>query len=285
MEFDENTSQVCILTYPITLLLSAQMLERIVLTKFPSWAEKEESKTYRVIMDPSFLAPVSPFKNDRKSMSMYGASDESPEDIFELEAVELPLELELDDMSGVHGVAEQEGETVSPKWPQIQFPTERRSRGGSMTNAEEFHSPSRSFQVGLSSPDRQPFDDDEDLNVPKPNLLFRCCSRLVLVIITIIIAVSVPCFALVISLLGCCTVSILTYIMPPFIHNTIVTQALLRQSPELKDSPIFDGDIISPSTQNCLDYCYICFGFIFCTVSTTLTAWNMYITISGGGKC
>lgn len=119
----------------------------------------------------------------------------------------------------------------------------------------------------------------------KPNFATRCLNRLVLVFVTIFIAVSVPCFALVISFLGCCTVSILTYIMPPFIHSRIVTKKLLKKNPDVVHMPMFDTDLIDPITQNVLDNIYYWFGILFCVVSTSLTGLSVYFTLAEGGNC
>ena len=128
-------------------------------------------------------------------------------------------------------------------------------------------------------------EEDEIPEMAKPNFATRCLNRLVLVFITVFIAISVPCFALVISFLGCCTVSALTYIMPPFIHSRIVTKNLLKQNPDVIHMRIFENDLIGPSTQNVLDNMYYLFGVLFCVISTTLTGLSVYETMTHGGNC
>ena len=263
---------VCVLTYPLTLMLSAQMIENVIVNFYPVCAEKErQTEPFFSISDQ-----ISPMDS---MLSMNSTSG----------GVELGLQHEYKDPvdSSLNKKNNKYGSINSPS------PFNHTTTG--------FHSsPGRSFQVGLHTPgnnhnyssrgnnneyNAEIEEEDEIPDMLKPNFATRCLNRLVLVFVTIIIAVSVPCFALVISFLGCCTVSILTYIMPPFIHSRIVTKKLLTKNPDVVHMPMFDTDLIDPITQNVLDNIYYWFGILFCVVSTSLTGLSVYFTLAEGGNC
>ena len=116
---------VCILTYPITLLLSAQMLEKVVLSKVPSWADAQEE--YHVLFSPSSPPPSQSdmYASPKKGKpNLYGSSGEPSGDLFETAAVELQLEIEIP----LRGDSEAKGTNgLSPL--SISTPTGRRGRG------------------------------------------------------------------------------------------------------------------------------------------------------------
>jgi amino acid permease len=59
----------------------------------------------------------------------------------------------------------------------------------------------------------------------RQRLALRVCIRVLLVSVSTIVAGCVPCFGAVVSLLGCCTVSVLSFVLPPFFHLRLVSRA------------------------------------------------------------
>lgn len=76
------------------------------------------------------------------------------------------------------------------------------------------------YQRITSSPPMITDDEDE---FQEPPVTLRAACRLGLVTVCTILAANVPCFGFVVSLLGCFTVSILSFVLPPLLHLMLVT--------------------------------------------------------------
>lgn len=274
---------VCILTYPLTLMLSAQMIEKVLAHHFPSCVEEEDKKPYISISDQ--ISPIE--KNSYQSIVMDGKSS-----IVSKNDDNVGIELDYGEHEHKDHL-ECTGKISMREYVSYIDVNDDNNESTFRYTMSGFHSsPGRSFQVGISTSSKQydssyHVDEDED-DIPnslRPNLATRCLNRLVLVGFTLFIAMTVPCFALVISFLGCCTVSILTYIMPPYIHSKIVTRNLLKKNPDVVNLPLFENDLINPKVQSILDTSYCCFGIVFCVVSTVLTGLSLYETLVEGGTC
>ena len=90
----------------------------------------------------------------------------------------------------------------------------------------------------------------------------RCMAvRTAMVVATTIVAMFVPCFGLVCAFIGCFTVSLLSFILPPIFHLRICrAEALSRR-------------------QVATDYFSICFGIGVCLFTSVLTAIQLVDTL------
>jgi amino acid permease len=135
----------------------------------------------------------------------------------------------------------------------------------------------------------------------------RYINRLALVSITVVCALSVPCFSSVIAFLGSCTVSVLTYIMPPLLHARLVSKPRLagalvshtnssnNMSNSSENSTIgaslhslsisVDYTYLLTRTQLALDRLYFLVGIVFCLISTFQTGRTIFLELIGEQSC
>ena len=120
------------------------------------------------------------------------------------------------------------------------------------------------------------------------SLPFRLAVRFVLVVICTILAASVPCFGDVVSLLGCFTVSILSFIMPPLLHYQIVTKPCYmnhKRSGGGRYNLYLDQYVfVCSSLQIYFDIILTIFG-LFVTVAGTVIQTKAVSVIFAQGKC
>ena len=114
----------------------------------------------------------------------------------------------------------------------------------------------------------------------EPPLYIRYLLRLLLVSFTCLLAVGIPCFESIISLLGSGTVSVITYVLPPLLHMLLVTGRAIDGT-SLHN---FDGDMFSPKFQRICDIVLFCFGLSFCIVATSITALTVVDQLNSGGQ-
>ena len=125
----------------------------------------------------------------------------------------------------------------------------------------------------------------------EPHTLARYICRLVLVMITALLAISIPCFALLINILGSGTISILTYVLPPLLHLVLVTSKILTttmNSDTDSNSDSNDHHIIEisknsfflPTQQLWIDRCLFLLGLSFATIATSVTFVSVYEQIT-----
>jgi len=100
--------------------------------------------------------------------------------------------------------------------------------------------------------------------------------RLCLTIFTSVLAITIPCFALVISLLGSCTVSLLTYIIPPLLHFYLVSERSIIGN---------SATTFSLSYHPLFDIFLFLLGLIIAITATTLTAIEVFEQITTGNTC
>lgn len=117
----------------------------------------------------------------------------------------------------------------------------------------------------------------------------RCFVRAALVILCTIFAIYVPCFGMIVSLLGCFTESIISFILPPLLHMNIVTwPSLLASNLNLGEDRIcknsqvlkfLQEDYLRPKTQYYANFILICLGCFVCVVTTSITAVDIYFQL------
>jgi hypothetical protein len=146
----------------------------------------------------------------------------------------------------------------------------------------ERSSPSRSLAGAIEVRSSSTDEDNSQIAIV-PIFVVRSINRLFLLIFAVVCAIGVPCFGLVISFLGCGTVSILTYVMPPLLHRRIVTEPLLHATAGDEIAVKFETDFISPSCQYVIDITYCVFGILFCIVSTLSTGFSIYSQLEQEG--
>jgi len=91
--------------------------------------------------------------------------------------------------------------------------------------------PDDSTDSRTSDTETPPLKSDPTCATPlslEPNTLFRCGNRLVVVCVSTLIAAYMPCFGMVITILGCFTVAILSFVLPPLLHLILVTIPALK---------------------------------------------------------
>eukprot|EP01034_Spumella_vulgaris_P027142 gene27142-33825_t len=83
----------------------------------------------------------------------------------------------------------------------------------------------------------------------EPSVLLRCVNRLAIVVISTVVAICIPCFGVVVSLIGCFTVTILSFILPAYLHLQLVTRPQLQLEAEQRQEMemlISEGDAMHP---------------------------------------
>jgi amino acid permease len=64
---------------------------------------------------------------------------------------------------------------------------------------------------------------DDRLSPRRPSALLKYASRALILLGCTCVTVRLPCFGLIVSLLGCFTVSILSFVLPPFFRLKLVS--------------------------------------------------------------
>jgi len=128
----------------------------------------------------------------------------------------------------------------------------------------------------------------------------RCLNRCVIVLMTTVISTWIPCFGMVIALLGGFTVTILSFILPSYLHLQIVGYQNIHGSPPVSPaSPMYPSDSIktsgsatsemSPEERKSIvntDLALTLGGVALCVVSTAVTTIGFMSRInSEGGTC
>jgi amino acid permease len=122
-------------------------------------------------------------------------------------------------------------------------------------------------------------DDGEELQTTSSSLGFRCVIRLFLVTFTTASASSVPCFHMIVSLLGSFTVSLLTFILPPLFHLFIISIPRVKG----KDIP---NEMMSPSFQLAKDLILLVLGTVITVIGTGMTfSQILHVIFSNNGQC
>ncbi len=107
-------------------------------------------------------------------------------------------------------------------------------------------------------------------NIEEPPVLLRFSVRFVLISMCTLLAISIPCFGDVISLLGSFTVSILSFVMPPILHYQLVSSQLLTGYNRIHLE--FKNDCISPRTQSFIDIIFFVLGVCICLFGTYINS-------------
>lgn len=128
----------------------------------------------------------------------------------------------------------------------------------------------------------------------------RCLNRLVIVLMTTVISTWIPCFGMVIALLGGFTVTILSFILPSYLHLQIVGYQNIHGSPPASPvSPLYPNESIktsgsatsemSPEERKSIvntDLALTLGGVALCVVATAVTTIGFMSRVSSeGGSC
>jgi len=109
----------------------------------------------------------------------------------------------------------------------------------------------------------------------EPTVSMRLLVRSILVLTTTIIAYVVPCFGDIIAIIGCFTVSILSFIMPPVLHLKLISY------PQYMD----DTSKLSSLLEYVFDFIMILSGLVLWIVGTVITVQGIYVRIRLGNSC
>lgn len=139
--------------------------------------------------------------------------------------------------------------------------------------------------------------EDFDVASYEPSTFLRCMVRASLIALCTFIATSTPCFGSVISLLGCFTVSILSFVMPAILHLRLVTipaqqRDLLQRNDVEGDLNVGDElvprlflNISPPHTQYKIDMFLIVLGTITCFWGTVISFVRFQQSRAETGTC
>mmetsp|Transcript_2876 Transcript_2876/g.4376 ORF Transcript_2876/g.4376 Transcript_2876/m.4376 type:complete len:499 (+) Transcript_2876:60-1556(+) len=132
----------------------------------------------------------------------------------------------------------------------------------------------------------------------EPSMMLRWSNRLFLVVMCTALAAHVPCFGLVVSLLGSFTVTILSFVLPPVLHLLIVIKPrmdYIREEEDGSASPVDHvgsaGDFLQITYGSMIRLQFYgdlfmalcgCVGCIFTTIITAIDAYQHFITL---GHC
>ena len=108
----------------------------------------------------------------------------------------------------------------------------------------------------------------------EPSFSIRLLVRCIIVLTTTLISFFVPCFGDIIAIIGCFTVSILSFIMPPVLHFRLISY------PEYTDD-----SKLSSLLKYIFDIIMILLGFILWIVGTFITVQGIYVRIRLGNSC
>lgn len=113
---------------------------------------------------------------------------------------------------------------------------------------------------------------DEDLDTSDhgfySTIYFSYINRLILVCFCTVSAIGIPCFGDIISLLGCFTVSILSFVMPPLLHYRIVTYPVLRGN--RLASKVGENDFVSFRYQAIIDIVLTILGVLVSLIGSII---------------
>ena len=138
-----------------------------------------------------------------------------------------------------------------------------------------------------------PEDNNMYHHYREPSLRIRITVRLLLTLMCTFAAAYVPCFGVVVSLLGCFTVTILSFVLPPLLHLMLVTRPLMlpmqstlaiSQTFSMKKTDSFweyhDKDFISPQKQYYIDIALTVCGLAICVIGTSIMVYNVYNSLN-----
>ena len=120
-------------------------------------------------------------------------------------------------------------------------------------------------------------DSYDEAEFREPTMFLRVLSRSVLLVLVAVLAAYIPCFGLVVSFLGCFTVNILSFVLPPFFRNRLVTLPLIiDEHSVLNETHVSHSSIYkSLRLQYILDVVLTAAGIVLCIGTTTLTAFEI----------
>ena len=120
----------------------------------------------------------------------------------------------------------------------------------------------------------------------EPHILARCMCRFVLVMLTAQLGIGIPCFALLINVLGSGTISIVSYILPPLLHSVLVTNKTLTCEEGGNNSNMNSlikefkaKDFFSPTQQLWIDRSLLMLGLSLTVIATSVTFVSVYFQL------
>lgn len=105
---------------------------------------------------------------------------------------------------------------------------------------------------------------NEELLRPTPTPFLVYIIRLVLVLLCAYSSLTVPCFGLVVSLLGCFTVSVLSFILPPYLSLILISRPAYDKHPDLSEVKF----------KHMRDNAMTAVGVVVCVTTTLIVAFQ-----------
>lgn len=106
--------------------------------------------------------------------------------------------------------------------------------------------------------------DNEELLRPTPTPFLVYIIRLILVLLCAYSSFIVPCFGLVVSLLGCFTVSVLSFVLPPYLSLILITGPAYAKHPDLSEVKF----------NHMRDNAMTAIGVVVCVTTTLIVAFQ-----------
>jgi hypothetical protein len=166
------------------------------------------------------------------------------------------------------------------------------SISGTSLSASNMHSTESAYQFNLES--KSPLPDNSEVDVKfsvnntvrSTSLPVRLFIRGLLVVLTAMFSTHVPCFSVVINLLGSCTLSFSSFVIPPLFHLLLVAYPLRKSeisimdfnSMQLRIPTLFDG--ISATNMFYMDIILLILGSILTIVGTVEAVESMIVAYS-----
>ncbi len=129
---------------------------------------------------------------------------------------------------------------------------------------------SDSNKAGAGDPNEERSSEMYSEDIEEPPTTLRFSVRFLLISMCTVLAISIPCFGDVISLLGSFTVSILSFVMPPILHYRLVSSQLLTSYNRIHLE--FKNDRVSPLTQAVIDLVFFVLGVCLCLFGTYINS-------------
>lgn len=129
---------------------------------------------------------------------------------------------------------------------------------------------------------------DGEPDIPETSLFMRIGIRIGLIVLCTFFASAVPCFGMVISLLGCFTVVILSFILPPLFHLFIITVPKLnKQKSAISQQSLsyMEDDEKVIKRNYYIGVAHTLAGIVLSLIATSVTAFDVWSKLSSGAGC
>ncbi len=119
--------------------------------------------------------------------------------------------------------------------------------------------------------------EDREVVMRQPSRILELVNRGVLLLLCHTCALSIPCFGLIISLLGCFTVTILSFVLPPFLSLSIISKRAYELAADSVSTEAFNI-----RWRYYRDFWMYVVGVVICVVTTAIVSCQCYLVYVAG---